>query len=312
MTTEVKTTEMRSLPAKYSKYAGFAYWLFGQMKDAQILSGDAYDATCNMMHLFGDLTAQVAFYERFLDEATVSTRLMKAEIKNLKKSTQVKVQKKEKTEKTEKTEKKEKKEKKERIFNTNSDIISQIVLRANSIDSPLPIQNEAIVPVEEVLVSKDKKKRVKKTVVPDAEVSLSKDKKKRVTKGESYSSIIASCQQSILVGNTVEETKVEETKKKRVKKEQPIRISGVEEQLVEELEEKVVVEKKKRVKKDTVLATVPAMVPATDELEEEDIVLNAVSIDGVDYFYDTNNRLYNSHHSVIGTFDPVSLAISIQ
>jgi hypothetical protein len=257
---------------------------------------------------------------------------MKAEIKNLKKSTQVKVQ---KTEKKEKKEKTEKKEKKERIFNTNSDIISQIVLRANSIDSPLPLQNEAIVPVEEDLVSKDKKKRVKKTVVPDAEVSLSKDKKRRVMKGgESYSSIIASCQQSIMVGNTVEESKVEESKveeskveeakveeskveeakKKRVKKEQPIRISGVEEQLVEE---KVVVEKKKRVKKDTVPAMVPAMVPTmvptTDELEEEeDIVLNAVSIDGVDYFYDTNNRLYNSHHSVIGTFDPVSLAISIQ
>ena len=272
---------MRTLPGKYSKFAGFAYWLLVQMKDNQILSGDAYDATCNMMNLLsGDLSQQIAFYERYLAEASVSSKLMKAEIKNRSKPVNAKA----KEPKANANEPKAKKSKKvEQVSHTDDDILTQIVERANSV-----------------------------TVV-DEPVLVLPIKKKRVTKGETYSSIIASAQLlpregSVMVGDieqTVEESKVEESKvvekKKRVKKEQPIRISVVDEQ---ELEEKVVVEKKKRVKKEKV-----PVVPI-DELEE-DIVLNAVSVDGIEYFYDADNRLYNSLHSVIGSFDPLSLAISI-
>uniref|UniRef100_A0A6C0I1I1 Uncharacterized protein n=1 Tax=viral metagenome TaxID=1070528 RepID=A0A6C0I1I1_9ZZZZ len=76
---------IRALPAKYNKFAGFAYWLLGQMKDIQVLSANGYDNTCDMMHLLsGDIPSQIEFYEKFLAEATVSKRLMKAEIKHYK------------------------------------------------------------------------------------------------------------------------------------------------------------------------------------------------------------------------------------
>jgi len=45
--------------------------------------------------------------------------------------------------------------------------------------------------------------------------------------------------------------------------------------------------------------------------EENDIILNSVYVDDVEYFYDSNNLLYNSHHNVIGQFDPITLSISI-
>jgi hypothetical protein len=104
----------------------------------------------------------------------------------------------------------------------------------------------------------------------------------------------------------------EKEKKKRVKKE---KVEGnVEEGVVEEKE------KKKRVKKEKVVEVLNLQddnnkgIEVLEELEqqeEDELVLHSVLVDGLEYFYDAQNRLYNTQHSVIGSFDPISLSISI-
>ena len=77
------------LPVKYKKFAGFAYWLLGQMKDELALSADGYDNTCNMMHLLSrDVSSQIAFYKKFEAESKIYGRLMKVEAKNYIKPTE--------------------------------------------------------------------------------------------------------------------------------------------------------------------------------------------------------------------------------
>ena len=300
--------EMRTLPGKYSKFAGFAYWLLAQMKDNQILSGDAYDATCNMMHLLSlDFTAQVEFYERYLAEASVSMKLMKTDIKNrLKPATTTKI-KKDKDPK----EKKVKKQKKEQVNITNNDIIAKLVECANSVmvlqdlplnqpnvvnqneknnESNIQIINHVESPVDNdnnglsVVQEKEKKKRVKKDKVEGnvEGVVEEKEKKKRVKKDK-------------VEGNVEEGVVEEKEKKKRVKKDKVIEVLNLqhdnnkENEVLEELEQQL----------------------QQEEEEEEEVVLHSVLVDGLEYFYDAQNRLYNTHHSVIGTFDPISLSISI-
>ena len=76
---------VKTLPAKYNKFASFAYWLLGQMKDIQVLSANGYDETCEMMELLSNnIPKQVEFYERFIAEERVSKRLMKVEMRTYK------------------------------------------------------------------------------------------------------------------------------------------------------------------------------------------------------------------------------------
>jgi hypothetical protein len=222
-----------------------------------------------MMNLLsGNLNEQVAFYERYLAEASVSAKLMKADIKNRLKPVK---------EPKAKKEPKEKKPKKtEQLSNANNDIITQIVQRANSLDGSSFIV-ECHVPTEEP--------KVEELKVEEPKVEEPK----------------------------VEEPKVEEPtveKKKRVRKEK----DGV--------EKKDVVEKKKRTKKvveqvvttevvDQVVTTeVVEQVVTTEVVDQDEITLNAVLIDEVEYFYDSKNQLYNADHIVIGTFNPVTLSAS--
>jgi len=86
---EKNPTKKSILPVKYKKFAGFAYWLLGQMKDELALSADGYDNTCNMMHLLSkDVSSQIAFYEKFEAESKIYGRLMKVEAKNYIKPTE--------------------------------------------------------------------------------------------------------------------------------------------------------------------------------------------------------------------------------
>jgi hypothetical protein len=270
--------EMRTLPGKYSKFAGFAYWLLAQMKHNQILSGDAYDATCNMMHLLSlDFTAQVEFYERYLAEASVSMKLMKTDIKNrLKPATTTKI-KKDKDPK----EKKVKKEKKEQVNITNNDIIAKLVECANSVMvlQDLPLNEPNVVNQNE----KNNESNIQiinhvESQVDNNGLSLvqEKEKKKRVKKEK-------------VEGNVEEGVVEEKEKKKRVKKEKVVEVLNLQDdnnkgiEVLEELEQQ----------------------------EEDELVLHSVLVDGLEYFYDAQNRLYNTQHSVIGSFDPISLSISI-
>ena len=130
------------------------------------------------------------------------------------------------------------------------------------------------------------------------------------------------------------EQKVE--KKKRVKKpklEEPVLQSEVLEQpvlssdvLPVENQSQEKVEKKKRVKKPKLEEPVLQSDVGTEEIvdvlnhigteiessvPEVEITLHAVTVDGVEYFYDSDYQLYNSSYEIIGSIDIDSLSISI-
>jgi len=117
--------KMNILPIKYSKFATFAYWFLDQLKTSHIIPEESYTAICEFTHLTdGDIPLQVGFYERFLDEYDSLSKVFKA------------LNKKPKSGKNNKRaqEKKTKTKKNNNSFNANLDIISQVVLRANSVD----------------------------------------------------------------------------------------------------------------------------------------------------------------------------------
>jgi len=265
----VPTTQdkiMRSLPAKYNKFASFAFWLLREMKDNAILSSVTYDNTCSMMNLLsGDIPLQIEFYEKFFSEMKVSDRIMKSEIRSYKENNK---------NKNKKTKPQKSRNNKKNGNNTNNsdDIISLIVMKANGIDvEPVLPSEDLSTPVQNQSEEKvEKKKRVKKpksevleSTPVENETVLQSDvlestvenqceekveKKKRVKKPKSEETVL----QSEVLESTVEnqsEEKVE--KKKRVKKpksEEIVLQSDVLESTVEnQSEEKV--EKKKRVKK---------------------------------------------------------------
>ena len=289
----VKEKVMRTLPAKYNKFAGFAYWLLGQMKDAQILSANGYDDSCVMMNLLSsDIPVQIEFYEKFFTEATVSGRLMKAEMKAYKDKSSKK-DKKEKKDKVVKEKKenvvKEKKSKKvnNQVSNTNNDIISQIVMRANSVETiEQPVIEQPV--IEQTVIEQ--------TVIEQPVI-----------------------EQPVIEQTVIEQPVIEQPivveKKKRVKKDKVVIVEPTE---LPSAVEPTAVEKKKRVKK---------VKPDSDNLNHkiskknkisniesnnsDELILNQVTIDDISYFYDSNNNLYNNDTLIIGSFDPISLSISI-
>ena len=271
VTDHVKDKVMRTLPAKYNKFAGFAYWLLGQMKDAQVLSANGYDDTCVMMNLLsGDIPMQIEFYEKFFTEAPVSGRLMKAEMKTFK-------------DKSSKKEKKDKKkylvkEKKSNIVisNTNNDIISQIVMLANSVET---IEQ----PVIEQPIVVEKKKRVKKDKV-----------------------VLASAVEPTELASIEVPSAVEPTELASVEVPSAVEPSAV---------ELPVVDKKKRVKNNSHnlnhKISKKNKISNIESNNSHELILNQVTIDDISYFYDSNNNLYNNDTLIIGSFDPISLSISI-
>jgi len=128
-------TKMNILPVKYSKFATFAYWFLEQLKTSRIIEEDSYTAICEFTHLTdGEIPLQVAFYERFLAEYDSLSKMFKG------------LNKKPKAGKNKKPsqEKKTKTKKNNNSFNANLDIISQVVLRANSVEDDFDLTTPAV------------------------------------------------------------------------------------------------------------------------------------------------------------------------
>ena len=390
---------LRSLPAKYNKFASFAFWLFSQMKDAAILSSNAYDQSCDLMHLLSeDISIQIEFYERYFSEMKVSDKIMKAEIRAHKTQTKFAFKNKQKNEKKER---KPKNNKKNTIHNINNsdDIISLIVMKANAVDTGSPdtnlsniLENFHTSPIQENNVSEKsentltefvqdneslgmdvqenhqtlensekKKPREKKSSkekvqqneslgenVPENETLEKKKEKKPREKKSSKEKVLQNeslgmdVQQNESLGENVPENEtLENSEKKKEKKPREKKSSkekvqqnesvGMDVQEKETLEnskenESTKIEptekKRKNVSKNEEKKTIkqkvqqkekqeniPENIPENNE--ENDIILNSVYVDDVEYFYDSDNLLYNSDHNVIGQFDPIALSISI-
>ena len=307
------TKVLRSLPAKYNKFASFAFWLLREMKDNTILSSVTYDNTCSMMNLLsGDIPLQIDFYEKFFSEMKVSDRLMKSEIRSYKENN--------KNKKTKENKPKKTRNNKKNTNNTDNtdDIISLIVMKANgvdvgTVDSDLTNhpQNEIVVDqIPEKVEKVEKKKRVKK---PKTEENVLQT---QVVESESSEKVESESPEKV---ESESSEKVE--KKKRVKK--PKTEENVLQTQVVESESPEKVEKKKRVKKPKTEENVLQTQVIETETQEKtlnitttsdtdtEITLSAVTIDGVEYFYDLQNQLYNSSYDIIGSIDTNSLSISI-
>jgi hypothetical protein len=131
---------MNTLPAKYSKFATFAFWFLGHLKESEMVSEDAY-ATISKGLTDGHIPNQVTFYEKFLAECDSVSKLFKSlnkkpkmNKKNKKDSSSQDQEGRHAQTEQQLGEKKPKKNKKTNNNNNpNIDIISQIVLRANSV-----------------------------------------------------------------------------------------------------------------------------------------------------------------------------------
>ena len=297
-----KDKMLRSLPAKYNKFASFAFWLLREMKDNAILSSVTYDNTCCMMNLLsGDIPLQIEFYEKFFSEMKVSDRIMKSEIRSYK----------ENNKKTKETKPKKSRNNKKNGNNTNNtdDIISLIVMKANGVEVE-PVSE--VLPVETQSQEKvEKKKRVKKPKIeetvlqsevleqPVSEVlsvetqcEQKVEKKKRVKKSKSEEIVLQSdvgTEQTVLQSDVGSEQTVLQSD---VGTEQIVLQSDVgTEQIVDVL--------------NHIGTEIEYSVP------EVEITLHAVTVDGVEYFYDSDYQLYNSSYEIIGSIDIDSLSISI-
>jgi len=268
---ENKDKVIRTLPAKYNKYAGFAYWLLKQMKEQQILSALAYDDTCTMMNLLSsDIPLQIAFYERFFSEIKLSGLMMKRDIKDFKKGNKKEIKKERNL--GEKNVRKSKKG--DTIMNTNNDIIAQIVMRANTIE--LEVEPTVVEPIVlEPTVVAEKKRGRKKTVKMEEKVVEEKV-----------------VEEKVMEEKVVEEKVMEEkVVKKRVQKKK--KMDG-------NMDKKMDKKMDGNMDGNNLQENIQGL---------HDFY--SVSIDNREYLYDYNNRLYDLQKNHIGSFDSSTLSISI-
>jgi hypothetical protein len=275
---------MPTLPGKYSKFETFGYWLFKLQRDSGILSEDDFQKSCELIHIFSlDVNSKIRLYEDYFIKSNDISKDIQLQNKDMFKK------KKKDSKNKNPLEKKPKNTKNNDIIsNSNNDIISQIVMRANSIDGIIPQIVEQCVQ-ESVQEPVEKKKRIRKVkdvpkVNEDKVDNMNEDKVDNMNEDK--------------VDNVIE-------KKKRVRK---VKDNS-------ENKKELDVEKKKRVRKvkeSKEKDNIENEVKNADMEEKNDIItLNTVSIDDVEYFYDSENNLYNSNHDIIGLFNPDTLSVTI-
>ena len=321
---------LRSLPAKYNKFASFAFWLFSQMKDAAILSSNAYDQSCDLMHLLSeDISIQIDFYERYFSEMKVSDKIMKAEIRAHKTQTKFAFKNKQKNEKKER---KPKNNKKNTIHNINNsdDIISLIVMKANAVDTGSPhtnlsniLENFHTSPIQEHNVSETSENTPTEFVqdnqtlgmdVQENHQTLDNSEKKKEKKPREKKN-----KKEVVLQNETLEENVQQNESLGMDVQQNENLESLENSKENESKKIEPTEKKrKNVSKNEEKKSIKQKVQQKEKQEnipenneENDIILKSVYVDDVEYFYDSNNLLYNSDHNVIGQFDPINLSISI-
>jgi hypothetical protein len=339
MNTVNEKKNIRTLPGKYTKYATFAFWLSTYLRDNNLLSIEAYHETEKLLLFFStDIQSQIDMYEKFFENSkTIQKDLQtqqQAFLKHSKKSLKP-------------DEKKPKKSKKQ-LINTNNDIIAQIVLRANSIESPdtpqsfivsqdndvIPYDNEeeegTSVVVEEEgtsVVVVEKKKRVKKIKETDEleekkteetsakkEVEKAKKAAEKAKKEEEKAKKAAekAKKEEEKAKKEAEKAKKEEEKEKKAaekeKKEAEKAKKGAGKIKKEKETENIVNREPEAEKNNNNSDLLPIQHLNPDDFDE--ITLQAIEIDDVEYFYDTDHHLYNSQHNIIGTFNPHTLQVS--
>jgi len=381
--------KINTLPAKYSKFASFAFWLFGEMKTSQIISDDSYSQICNFTNLIGaDVPTQIEFYERFFAELSTVGKLLKAANKKVaQKPPKVQKPRAQKNKKTQNT------------SISNNDIISQIVLRANSVDNadPLPHDNSlilfepsAVIPPKPVSQKKTKSKTRSSSenlVQEEVEVGIPtiqtveediqktpvlKSRKGKGKGKQTVSDLVTETTTDVAVVDPPVEsegpkTKTHNSKKKdndkgkgKGKGKQPVCDVVTETTVAAAIEIEEESKKKgkgkgkptkaqrararenppaeaegdgdqttKKGKKkgkhttsdaDAEISTLPSgddiqSVSDTDYQDEDDdegelVEMSVVMIDDVEYYFDSDNNLYDINKNIVGTFDSDTLQIS--
>jgi hypothetical protein len=198
--------KMNILPIKYSKFATFAYWFLEQLKTSRIIEEESYTAICDFTHLTdGDIPLQVAFYERFLDEYDSLSKVVKALNKKPKAGKNKKPAAQEKKTKTKKNN--------NNSFNANLDIISQVVLRANSVEDDFDLTTPAVnMILQDVASTQDE--------VSDngSDTSVAAEEKPKEKKVKKVKEPKEKKEKKVKEPNEKKEKKVKEPKEKKEKK----------------------------------------------------------------------------------------------
>lgn len=372
-----------TLPAKYSKFASFAFWLFGELKTAQIISEDSYSQICNFANLIGsDIPTQIGFYERFFAELPVVGKLLKAANKKPpQKPPKVQKPRVQKPRKTKTTP----------TPLSNNDIISQIVQRANSIDndSSLPQDPQITLLDQQSLQNQDnpsnktkakatKRKPSSKTLPQDIpqDIPLEEEKREGIPVQSTVDQIIESFfepePQHLPVPERISTPvlKTKKTSKQTKDSKKTATESATEDTTHDAKDENPSVESKDSKKKtksakesaengdgktkkkakpskssdephkpvskkttkktkqsepsENCVSTHETIVVSDEQLnihqtdnneddqdDDELLELSVVMIDEVEYYFDSDNNLYDINKNIIGTFEPSTQEISI-
>jgi hypothetical protein len=303
------------LSAKYSKFATFAFWLFREMKNADSISEDSYNQFCVFANLIGsDVQTQAVFYERFIAETKDTEKLLKTVNKAAAAS--------------EKKAKKPavRKSKKTNVSVSNNDIITQIVLRANNVENPDEVPPPPVegnqTPILKVKEKKPRKAPVKK---PKGDVV----EKEPVVETTIVEIEDVNCVEPLNEG--IEKKKEKKAKKERAKKpkdvveivethvempEEPLNVHEVIQEPEKKKEKKT---KKARAKKSKKDVPIPDLHPeqsdnqidSDPDEDTEEIELSAIEIDDVEYYYDSDENLYDINKNIIGTFNFETMDVCI-
>jgi len=264
---------LKSLPAKYNKFAVFTFWLCEKLRQEY---PEAVDPIINVTNLLSrDVPTQILFYDNFVSEEKINTKALRTIIMQKPKKEKLP-----KDTKNRKTRVSKKNNTVEQV--TNNDIISQIVSRANSVESDTTAilddlthqeEQQHIVQTIEKKVVKEKKEKV----VKDPKEKVVKEKKEKVVKEPKE--------------KAVKEKVVKEKKEKVVKEPKEKAVKEPKEKVVKEKKEKVVKEPKEKVVKEEQEEEEEEEEEEEQEEEEEELQAVLVVIDGVQLYQDTKNGM---------------------
>jgi hypothetical protein len=327
-----KAPRTPTLPAKYSKFMAFGYWITSQLVEKTILTEAQRDSVFENLAIFQSLDEQVAFYEGFLKTSCgPSTKAIKKLVAAKNKPPKAPRAKKTKA-----------------VAEKQDDLIAKLIADANDGGEGAAVPQEGTtVPQEAAPKKKAAPKKSKKTepvatleaategaAVAEEPVAPVEAKKKAAPKKSKKTEPVAtleaategSTEGSTAVVATAEVVVAEaEPKKKAAPKKSKKTEAATEGDAPVAVTEVVATEPKKKAAPKKSKKTEPVAAPvepvaapvepvATEEGDEDIIQTRVVAIAEKEYLIDSQNNLYTIEepHDNIGSYDPASGNVSFR
>ena len=297
-----------TLSAKYSKFLVFGHWFINLLKNDDMDSA-LIETLRNKLTLFGDIAEQSSFVQGFLDDIRISTKDMKATIRNHNKINKKILKAKSVVDPNVEKPKRGRKKKEVTVVNDfRQNIVDEMVALANGNQPSTPRMEESTdsneLATEPVKAEKPKRKYVRKAKSTDSAEEVKapepepepvveeKPKRKYVRKTKSTDSVETT--------ESIESVKSEEKPKRKYNRKP--KQAEPEEELVEALEKLEVKEPEPEPQPEPVME-VAEEEEEEEEEDEEEIICKPIVIDGVKYAIDQHFNVYDyKTHDEIGTY----------